>query len=65
MFDVMRVFFVVFVFGYLLCGCVRKESELIRCPIGIMYITENDKETISDLLVDEILEYNIYCEGGD
>ena len=49
-------------------GCVRTvEIPSPTCPVGIMYLTEQDCQSISDMLVDEILAYNLFCEriGND
>ena len=55
--------FVILCLSFCLAACVRTvEVPSPTCPVGIMYLTENDRQTISDMLVEEILAYNLFCE---
>lgn len=58
----MKLYKLLLLFIFILGGCVRPEI-VPRCPFGVMYLTENDINVISDLLASEILEHNLYCEG--
>ena len=55
----------IIIFCCLLClpGCVREITVPTPvCPVGVIYLTENDRQVISDMLVDEILANNLFCE---
>ena len=53
---------ILFVLLLLTCGCTRTvEIQVPVCPF-LFYLTENDRQVISDMLVDEILAHNIYFE---
>ena len=47
----------------IMAGCTKATTVPV-CPFGAIYLTENDVVVISDLLVDEILAYNEFCDGG-
>lgn len=47
----------------IMAGCAKTTTVPV-CPFGAIYLTENDVVVISDLLVDEILAYNEFCDGG-
>lgn len=49
--------------GLILTACTATQyiSRPI-CPYGPIYLNSNDVEVISDRLVEEIVQHNLYCQ---